>query len=101
MQASRWSRLRDRAVKAALLRQLRESGLEPREVAEWLWEDYGIRARPRWGELERAILRSDEVTPQDLAVLLMDAGVEPDEGAWSVEPRPAPLRGARGAGEGD
>lgn len=92
-------RARERAVKSALLKQLRESGVDVREVAEWLWEDHGIRVRPSWRDVERAILKEDDVTPQDLAVLLLDYGIEPDEGAWDAAPRP-PLRRAGGTGEG-
>ncbi|HID72913.1 TPA: hypothetical protein EYP38_03140 [Candidatus Micrarchaeota archaeon] len=91
-------RAKEKAVKVALIKRLRESGINPREVAEWLWEDYGVRVRPDWRDVERAILREEDVTPQDLAVFMLDSGVEPDEGAWDTGPRPA-LRGAKGAGE--
>lgn len=89
---------RDRAIKAALLRILARSGVDPGEVAEWLWEDYGVRVRPRWPDLERAILREREVTAQDLAVFMIDLGIQPDEGAWDASPRPS-MRGGK-AGEG-
>ncbi len=91
---SAFRRARERAVKAALLQQLRESGVDVREVAEWLWEDFGVRVRPQWRAVERAVLREENITPQDLAVFMLDSGVEPDEGAWDASPRPS-LRGGR------
>ncbi len=94
-----YRKAKEKAVKAALVKQLRESGVDPREVAEWLWEDHGVKVRPNWRDIERAILREEDVTPQDLAVFMIESGVEPDEGAWDAGPR-SPLRGARGAGEG-
>lgn len=85
-------RLRERAVKAALLAQLKSSGVSIGDVVEWLWEEFGIRARKDWRHVERLILRSSEVTPQDLLVFMIENGIEPDEGAWDAE-RVLRLRG--------
>ncbi len=78
---------RERAIKEALLEQLISSGLvDPAEVAEWLWEDFGIRVKPDWPSIRRAILRAKEVTIQDLASAMIEWGVMPDEGIWFSEP---------------
>ena len=89
---------KEKAVKAALLKAMRDSGVDPREIAEWLWEDYGVRVKPRWPDIERAVLKERDVTAQDLAVLMIDLGLQPDEGAWDAAPRPS-MRGGK-AGEG-
>ncbi|MEB3773806.1 MAG: hypothetical protein GSR86_02615 [Desulfurococcales archaeon] len=88
---------RVRAVKEVLVGQIRDSGIPASLVAEWLWEDFGIRVKPVWDRVERAILSSREVTPQDLAVFMIDNGLEPLEGAWDVYP--ARMRGDRGPQE--
>lgn len=77
--------LREREIKRELLRIARESGADPREVAEWLWEDFGKRVKPEWSRLERAILE-DDVTPQDVAVFLQEAGIAfSEERVWRRE----------------
>ncbi|MEB3860831.1 MAG: hypothetical protein GSR84_01250 [Desulfurococcales archaeon] len=92
---------RERAIKEVLVGQLKSSGIPASDVAEWLWEDFGIRVRSEWGRLERAILSSRDVTPQDLAVFMIDNGVEPEEGAWDVYPaRMRAPRDSEGNGEG-
>ncbi|MCE4605350.1 MAG: hypothetical protein F7C08_02300 [Desulfurococcales archaeon] len=92
---------RERAVKEVLVGQLRSSGIPAREVAEWLWEDFGIRVRGEWSRVERAILSRREITSQDLAVFMIDHGIEPEEGAWDVYPaRMRALRDAEGASQG-
>ncbi len=45
------------------------------EVLEWLWEDYGIKARD-WETAKRAVLSKKEITARDLAVFLLEYGVE-------------------------
>ncbi len=84
---------REKAIKRALAQQLRESSIPIDEVVEWLWEDFGKRVRRDWGQVERAIVRDPEITPQDVAVFMIEQGVLPDEGAWDVAPR----RGLRGS----
>ena len=71
-------RLREREIKRELVRIMRESGADPREVAEWLWEDFGKRVRPEWGRLEKAMM-DDDVTPQDLALFMEESGISFDE----------------------
>ncbi len=90
--------LREKAVKEALVRQLRSSGISLEEVRDWLWDDFGKRVRGGWDRVEREIVSSREISPQDLAVFMIDSGVMPDEGAWDVYP--ARLRGPR-EGEDD
>lgn len=84
--ASYRAKLKEKAVKQALLRQLRESGVDPAEIVDWLWEDFGKRVKRDWKSIESAILGDSDITPQDLAVFMIDEGLLPDEGAWSVEP---------------
>ncbi len=92
------SRARDRAIKASLMSQARgRIGLD--EFVEWLWDDFGIRARRSWDDIVRAVVYSDEVLPQDLAAFMISEGVEPDEGAWDVIPVPGGLRGREGPEE--
>ncbi len=94
---SRRERLeREKAVKRSLLGQVRESGIPLEEVVDWLWEDFGKRVRPSWERVERAILGDPDITPQDLAVFMIDQGVMPEEGAWDALPR----RGLRGGKAG-
>ncbi|MEB3787826.1 MAG: hypothetical protein GSR78_03620 [Desulfurococcales archaeon] len=71
---------------------MKESRIPPEEVSEWLWEDFGKRVPPRWDRLERAILGEKEITPQDLAVFMIDNGIQPREGAWDVVPLREGLR---------
>ncbi len=68
-------------VKERLVDSLLE-GVELSAILEWLWEDYGIRVKRSKESVRRAILRSDEITPQDLAVFMLDNGVEVSEDAW-------------------
>ena len=86
---------RQRAIKKALVDQMREEGVDPREVAEWLWEDFGKRVSPSWHRLEKAILGEKEVTPQDVAVFMIEQGIQPEEGAWDVHPVGRGVRGGR------
>jgi len=87
--------LRRRIVKKALVEQMKMEGVDPREVSEWLWEDFGKRVPPSWARLERAILSEKTITPQDVAVFMIEQGIMPEEGAWDVHP----VRGVRGRRE--
>ncbi len=86
---------KEKAVKRALLGQLRESGVPLETVREWLWEDFGKRVKGGWDRVERTILGDSDITPQDVAVFMIEAGVQPEEGAWDAEPVTG-LRGPRG-----
>ena len=69
----------DRALKAVLMEKIREA-VPLEDVREWLWEDYGIKARD-WDNVKKAILSAREITARDLAVLLLDYGVNVED-AW-------------------
>jgi len=77
-------RLIERKLKEMLLEKAKHAGVDPRELASWLYEAAGIRvSRATWENVVRAILRSDEITAQELAVYLMEEhGVKFDEIAW-------------------
>ena len=80
-------RLADRAIKASLMDQIEASNIDPGEMAEWLWDDFGKRVKPEWKSIRRAVLGDREITPQDLAVFMIDQGLQPEEGAWDALPR--------------
>jgi ABC-type phosphate transport system ATPase subunit len=86
--------LRERAIKEALVEQLRRAGVSLDEVKEWLWEDYGIRVSGGWERVVRIIARDRNIRPQDLVVLMDEIGVQVDEGAWDVS-GVARLRGCK------
>ena len=92
-------RIKERAVKEALVQQLKRSGVDLDEVIDWLWDDFGRKARRDWKSIENVILGDNDITPQDLAVFMIDQGILPDEGAWSVEPARG-LPGGRGRVKG-
>jgi hypothetical protein len=76
-------RLRDRDIKRKLVEQLRKSGrVRLEEIIEWLWEDFGIRSKFSWRDVERNIVKHDEITPNDLAVFMIEKGVMPREEIW-------------------
>ncbi|MEB3756859.1 MAG: hypothetical protein GSR79_08415 [Desulfurococcales archaeon] len=80
-------RLAEKAVKEALFKQVEEN-VPIDDVVEWLYEDFGIHTgRKNWSNLKRATLKSPDVKPQDIAILLMEHDIQPDEGAWDVQPR--------------
>ncbi|MCE4628335.1 MAG: hypothetical protein F7C34_04215 [Desulfurococcales archaeon] len=85
-------KIMNRAIKENLLDQMERSGISPGEASEWLWDDFGKRVPPRWDKIRKAVLSDPDVTPQDLAVFMIDQGVQPEEGAWDALPR----RGLRG-----
>ncbi|MCE4609439.1 MAG: hypothetical protein F7C36_03545 [Desulfurococcales archaeon] len=82
----------NKAIKEALLGQIPTNNIDLDEIVEWLWEDFGIRAKKDWEQIKKIILREKEITPQDLAVFMIDNDIFPEEGAWDVMPR----RGLRG-----
>ena len=83
-----------RAIKTALLEYVKNN-FKPAEIQEWLYEEFGIKpGRNDWKGLERTILKSDEITPQDIVILLREKNIEPNEGAWDASPRYT-LRGSR------
>jgi len=65
---------------------LKGSGVSIDDVLEWLWEDFGKRPSKNWRSIEKTIIGDNEITPQDLAVFMIDNGLLPDEGAWDAEP---------------
>ncbi len=77
---------KNKAIKRALLRQVKSSRINIDDVLEWLWEDFGKKPARNWKNIEKTILGDNEITPQDLAVFMIDQGILPDEGAWDVEP---------------
>ncbi len=80
-------RIENRHIKEALLSQIKTSDISLDDIVEWLWEDFGIRAKRDWKTVEKTIIKEDEITPQDLAVFMIDQEVMPEEGAWDVMPR--------------
>ncbi len=74
-------RLVEHRLKEYLLRLAEERGLA-RELAEWLYEEHGVRVAAEWRRLRRAVLREPTVTPQELAVFLLNHGVEVTEEEW-------------------
>jgi hypothetical protein len=87
-------KLRERAIKEALLDQLEESGIPLEDIVEWLWDDFGKRVQRNWKAVRRAVLGDRDITPQDIAVFMIENDVQPEEGAWDVYPR----RGLRASG---
>ena len=79
-------KMKERAIKRALLEQLKKTDIDIDEIVEWLWEDFGKKVRRNWQSVESAVLGDSDITPQDLAVFMIDQDILPDEGAWSVEP---------------
>ena len=80
-------RMAERAIKDALFRQVVDN-VPMEDVAEWLYEDFGVKVgRRTWNNYRRAVLKNHDVKPQDIAILLLDHGIQPNEGAWDVQPR--------------
>jgi transposase len=77
-------KLIERKLKEMLLEKAERENVDPRDVASWLYEAVGVRVgRATWENVRRAILRSDELTAQELAVYLMEEhGVKIDEHEW-------------------
>ncbi|ABM81043.1 hypothetical protein [Hyperthermus butylicus] len=75
-------RLLERKLKEMLLEQAKRAGISPEQLAEWLYESAGIRVKATWHDVEREVLRSDEVSAQELAAYLLSEGVEVDESKW-------------------
>jgi hypothetical protein len=86
-------RLLERRLKEMLLEEAERAGLEPWRLAEWLYEEHGVRVRPDPRSVRRAVL-SSPVTAQELAVFLMEEGVEVSEEKWLRILREQPIGGA-------
>jgi hypothetical protein len=86
-------RVYEKSVKEALLSQMKNK-IDLNEAVEWLYEDFGIKVKGSWENLMRAVLNNSEITPNDVAVFMIEQGVDVDEGAWSVLPATR-LRGNR------
>lgn len=73
----------ERAIKEALFKELmklkRNSLIE---IADWLYEEYGIKSEPTETELRAKILSSKDVTSHDLAVLIIENGGYVNEELW-------------------
>ncbi|MEB3757454.1 MAG: hypothetical protein GSR76_01180 [Desulfurococcales archaeon] len=80
-------KMAERAVKDALFKQVVDN-VPMEDVAEWLYEDFGVKVgRRTWDNYRRAVLKNSDVKPQDIAILLLDHDIQPNEGAWDVQPR--------------
>ncbi|MCE4606352.1 MAG: hypothetical protein F7B59_03355 [Desulfurococcales archaeon] len=80
-------RIAEKTTKEALFRQVEEN-VPMEDVVEWLYEDFGVSiGRKTWSNLKRAVLKAADIKPQDIAILLMDHDIQPNEGAWDVQPR--------------
>jgi len=80
-------RIKERSIKEVLMGQLRSSEISIDDIIEWLWDDFGKRVKRDWRSVERAVLSDPDISPQDIAVFMIDNGIMPNEGAWDVEPR--------------
>ena len=87
---------RERIIKSSLMDQLKSSNIDLNEIVEWLWDDFGKRVRREWSSIEKAVLGDSDISPQDIAVFMIEHGVTPNEGAWDVEPRRA-MHGGKGS----
>ena len=70
------------SVKRRLVEIVRGS-VELEAVADWLWEDYGVKVRD-WDKAVRVML-SDRVSLGDLISFLEDQGVEVDYASLESE----------------
>jgi len=70
------------SVKRRLVEIIREN-VELRVVADWLWEDYGVKVKD-WDKAVRVML-SDRVSLGDLISFLEDQGVEVDYASLDSE----------------
>ncbi len=87
-------KLAERAVKDALMKQVRDN-LSMEEVLDWLYDDFGVKVgRRTWDNITRTVLKSSDIKPQDIAILLLDNNIQPNEGAWNAQPR-RDLQGAK------
>ncbi len=69
-------------VKRLLFRLLRDSLRDPAKVSRIIYDEYGVKVKPSWSSIESFIVGNEDVRPQELAVLLMDMGVEIPELKW-------------------
>ncbi len=70
-----------RLVVDRLLGRLEEKGVDAETVAEWLWEEFGVRVKPEWRRIRRAAAKAG-VTLQDLVSLYNELDVEVEEDDW-------------------
>ena len=74
---------KERLIKKVLLSQLKGSKkISIKEVIEWLWEDFGIKCKSDWKDVERKIVKSIEISANDLAVFMLENGLKPKEDVW-------------------
>ncbi len=60
--------------------------LSLKEIAEWLWEDFGIRVPVlRSEKIRKAVMRSSEIRDRDVAAALVSRGVQISEEDWYGE----------------
>ncbi len=73
----------EREIKRELLETLEKKARDKlHKVIEWLWENYGVRVKMEWGSVEKAVLKSRDVSSREIALLMMDLGVDVDEEIW-------------------
>lgn len=78
----------ERIIKKALLNDLLKLGDEVLvDIVEWLWDNYGIKARREKKDVEKKILRSKDISSRELAVFMLDKGVKINEELWFAELR--------------
>ncbi|MCE4607406.1 MAG: hypothetical protein F7B61_00390 [Caldisphaeraceae archaeon] len=70
-----------RQTKRVLCEQMRGK-VDLRDVVEWLYEDFGIKCKISWNEITKAVINRNEITPNDIAVFMLEHGVDFDEKAW-------------------
>ncbi len=76
----------ERIIKKALLNDLLNLGDKVLvDLVEWLWDNYGIKARRERNDVEKKILRSKDISSRELAVFMLDKGVKINEELWFSE----------------
>lgn len=74
---------RERLIKKVLINQILETRrIGIKEIIRWLWEDFGIKCRNDWKDIERKIVKSKEISSNDLAVFMINNGIKPREDVW-------------------
>jgi len=73
----------ERAIKRHLIEELLKiKNYKLEEIVEWLWEEYGIKAKPNIEAIRKTILNNDEITSRELAVEILRSGGFVDEELW-------------------
>ena len=73
----------DREIKKELIEILESKARDKLHyIADWLWEDYGLRVKTDWESVRKTILKSREISSRELAVLMINLGVDVDEDIW-------------------